>query len=173
MIAAAPARHIHAELIRRHREAPDRSISDLGDHRLPRKRNLVQAPRAVHHKRALDTQLRQRRSHRVNYVFRKNAQNLRLRPRRIRERSQQIEHGSHADLFSRGCRVPRGRVCGLREQKSDANLPNRPPILFERQIDPHAQRFQHVCRAASRAGRAIPMLCHARARRRRNDRRRR
>src|SRR5438046_5511965 len=28
--------------------SPDRSISDLGDHRLPRKRNLVQAPRAVH-----------------------------------------------------------------------------------------------------------------------------
>src|SRR2546430_5926149 len=47
-------------------------------------------------------------------------------------------------------RSPRGRVCGLREQKSDANLPDRPPIPFERQIDPHPQRFQRVCRTASR-----------------------
>jgi len=36
--------------------------------------------------------------------------------------------------------MPRRRVRRLREQKPDANLPDRPPIPFERQINSHAQR---------------------------------
>jgi hypothetical protein len=96
-----------------------------------------------------------------------------LRARGIRQRPQQIKNGSNANLLSRGSRMPRSRVRSLRKQKSDANLADRAPIPFERQINPHPQRFQHVCRTASRTGRAIPMLCDARARRRGNDRRRR
>ncbi len=65
--------------------------------------------------------------------------------------------------------MPRRRVGDLRKQKSDANLPDGTPILFQRQIDPYPQRFQHVCRSASRADRAISMLCNARAGRRHND----
>ena len=121
----------------------------------------------------LDTELGQRCCHHINHIFRKNAQHLRLSPRWIRQRPEQIEHGSRANLFSRRSRMPRCRVCGLREQKPNTNLTDRPPIPFERQVDSHPQFFQYVCRTAPRTRRAIPMLRHARARRRSNNRRRR
>ena len=67
--------------------------------------------------------------------------------------------------------MPRGRVRRLCEQKSDANLSNRPSILFERQVDAHAQRFQHIRGTALRTRRAVAVFRDARARRCRNNRR--
>ena len=101
-----------------------------------------------------------------------HADDLRGSSRRIGERAEQIEHGAHAQFAARGHGVARGGVHGRRKKKSDADFFDGCGHALRRQIDAHAEMFEHVRRAAARTDRAVAVLRHAHARARHHERRR-
>ena len=98
----------------------------------------------MNHKSMLGAKFGERLRHQINQAFRGNAEHLCTRTSRIRQRSKKIEHRAHANLFPRGGGMPRCGMSGPGIQKADANLEDRPAVVFQRQINPHAQRFQHI-----------------------------
>ncbi len=64
-------------------------------------------------------------------------------------------------------------VCGLCKQKPDSHFTNGYPYAGARKIHPHTECFQHVGRPAAGTRRAVAVLRHTRAGRRRDNRRRR
>ncbi len=82
------------------------------------------------------------------------------RPRRVRERAQQVERRPHADLPARRAGVAHGRVERRREQEREAQLRHRASGRGRVVVDPDAKRVEHVRRARSRGDRAVAVLGH-------------
>ena len=98
----------------------------------------------MHNQGSGDAKFRQCCRHQVDEVRRKNAEDLRVRTRGIRQRPQEVEYCPRADLFSRWTRVARGGVSGRGEKKANAQFANGAPGFTQWQIDANTQSFQNV-----------------------------
>ncbi len=94
-----------------------------------------------------------------------HAEELSLRPGRVRERAEDVEHGADADLATRGTGVTHARVKCLREQEAHAALVDTAGHVDRAQGDIDAERLEHV--SATRGARdgavAVFRDRHARA----------
>ena len=93
--------------------------------------------------------------------------------RRIGERAEQIENRANPQFARIGADIFHRRMVVGREHKADANFVNTARNRFGRKIQMHAERFQNVRRTAFGRNGAIAVFGDFRARRRRDERRRR
>jgi hypothetical protein len=127
----------------------------------------------MHDQSAFRAQLRQRLGDERQPLPAEHAQQLLAGVGGVGQRSQQVEHCAHAEFTAhRGDMAHRGMV-QRREHKPDADLLDALRDLFGREVQVHAQRFQHIGTAALAADGAVAVLGDGYARRRDHERRRR
>ena len=102
-----------------------------------------------------------------------DADHLRPRAGRVRERAEHVEHGTRRELAPDRCRVAHRRVVGGREHEAEAELVDRARDPLGRLLEREAERLEHVGGAGGRRHGAVAVLRDPRAGRRRHDRRRR
>ncbi len=97
---------------------------------------------------------------------REHPDHLTLDPGRIRERTQQVEDGTGAELDARGPDVLHRRMMRRREHEADAGLVDAPADPLGRELDIDTERAQHVGSARARGQCPVAVLGdrHARAR---------
>ena len=146
------------------------AVSALGDLRVARRRDLVDAVGAVHDPRARGAEQHQRARHQLGELGTRDADDLPRRAGGIRQRAEQIECGPHAKLTPHRSGVTHRRVERRREKESDAGLGKTPLHDGRRSRHADAQRFIDV-RAArfARCG-SIAVLRHPNAARGDHDR---
>src|SRR5579875_199391 len=132
-------------------------------------RQLIEAVVAVEDHRAASAVRQHARDHPAHPPVR-HANRLRLRPRRVRHRAEEVEHGRHAELAPRRGGMTQGRMVKRREEKRRPDLLRKFGARPRREVDHHTERFQHVGGAALRGCRPVTVLDHPGARRRRHDR---
>ncbi len=93
-----------------------------------------------------------------------NAENLGLRTGRVRERAEDVEHGSHADLPAQAGGELHRRVEGGSEHEGEARALEAGGRRLRRQLDLAAERLEDVGGAAGARNRAVAVLGDARAR---------
>ncbi len=81
----------------------------------------------------------------------------------IGERAEQIENRAHAQFAARGNRIARGGVHRGCVEKADADLFDGFGDTFGREIDFYSEGFEHVGRAAARAGGTVAVFGDAHA----------
>src|SRR5580700_2613684 len=125
--------------------------------------HFIQAIGAMHHKRALRLQARQRLGHQLGSFYGWRADQLARGSRGIGERSEKIENGPHLQLQPGWLGVLHGGMKQWREEKSDPDFADGTAYLLRCNEDMNAERFQNVGAAAGARERAVPVLGHAHA----------
>ena len=92
------------------------------------------------------------------------AHGLRGRAGRVAERAEDVERRADAELAARCRGVPHGRVEGGREAEGDAGLLGHLGHPLGGQVQPDAERLEHVGAAGLRGGRPVAVLDDLRAR---------
>ncbi len=139
--------------------------------RLGVQRDLVE-PAAMHHQRPLDAQRLEHLRDPPQHLGVRHAQQLHRRPRRVHAGAEQVHHRPHAQLPAHDRGMLHSRMVGGREEEGEAGLVQHRPCPCRVELDPRAQRFEHVGRSALARYRAIAMLGDLEARRRRDEARR-
>ena len=146
------------------------TVAALGHLRVAGRRDLVDAVGAVHDPRALGSEQQQRARQQLRELRARHADELPRRAGGIRQRSEQVERGPHAELAPHRARVAHRRMKGRREEESDARL--RQTALDDGGRRRHAARRAPRTRPRCRTG-STPIGCRASPRARRTPRRRR
>ena len=148
------------------------AVDDFTDVVRPRRRELVDAERAVDDEGAAGAELRQHVRDRAHERLRVDADHLRTGAGRVRERAEHVEHGTRRELAPDRCRVLHRRVVRGREHEAEAELVDRLRDPLGRLLELEAQLLEHVRRARRGRDGAVAVLRDAGARRRGDDRRR-
>ena len=144
-------------------ERADAAVVGEGQHRRgPGRRQLVE-PAAVDHPDVGRTVGAQRRQHALGEARVGDADHLAAHPPRVGHRSEQVEHQRDPDLAACRSGEAERRVEPGGETEPDPGLLDAAHHVVGRQLDRHAERFQHVRRAALRRGAARPVLAHRHA----------
>src|SRR5712692_3185415 len=160
-----------SELLRRDCEFPDLAAANLDHAGGHCERNLIEAVFPVHDHRMLDAERRKRLGHRTQQPRFRDANQLPLRPCRIRQRRNQVEQGADAERAPQD-REPREHRM-IRRGKDKAESRAFETSLEPRgiEIDLYPEALHYVGRTDPPAYRAIAMLGHRHTGRRRNQRR--
>ena len=150
--------------------AGDVAVDDLADEVRSRRRELVDPSGAVNHERPAGAEGRQHRGDRLHQLGRVDPDDLGPGARGIRERPEDVEHRSGRQLPADGRRMPHCRVMRLREEEAEAELVDRLLDLGWRQVEPEAERLEHVRGPRRRGHGAVSVLRHARSGRRGDQR---
>ena len=134
-----------------------------GEHgRRAGRRQLVE-PAAVDDPRVGRAVGPQRGQHPLGEVGVGDADHLAAHPARVGHRTEQVEHGRDADLAARRGGEAERRMEPRREAEPDPGLLDAAPHAVRRQLDRHAERLEHVGRAALRRRPAGAVLAHRHA----------
>ena len=155
---------------RRRRHA---AVSHLGHQVLAGGSQLVEPAGAVHHERMLGAELREHLGDRHDQRLRVDAHHLPAGAGRVRERPEQVEDAADAQLAPDRAGVAHRGVVGLREEEPEADLVDAGGDVGRSEIDPHAERLEHVGRPAPRRHGPVAVLGDHGARGRSDQRRRR
>ena len=99
---------------------------------------------------------------RVGHRLVAHADGLALHVRRVRERAEEVERRGHPELRARGPEEAHRGVITRREAEPDAGFGDTSRHAVGTELDRHAERFEHVGRAAFRRGGSVAVL-HDRA----------
>ena len=124
----------------------------------------------MHDVRARHIELNERRGERPREIRRVHAEDERARAGRVRQGPEHVEHGTRGELAPNGRRVAHRGMVRLREEEAEAELVDRLLDPLRRQLEPEAERLEHVRRAGLRRRRAVAVLRDRRTRRRRHER---
>ncbi len=163
----------HPKLFRLHFVGPHRALARLRNSRHAGDRDLVQPIQSVHNERAPQSQHAQRLGQFLHEFERVHAHYLPGSPRRICQRSKQVEHGAHPQLATHPLHLLHRRMQVRRIKKADSNFAQTLRRPLRRELDVDAQSLHHIRRAALRTDAAVPVLGHANARSRCHQRSRR
>ncbi len=133
---------------------------DLHDARCARGAHLVQTVGAGHYQRLDGAQLRQRSRDGVQERGVGDADHLARGSGRVRQRPQEVEDRAHGQLLAHGDDEARRAVVGGREHEAEARLVDAAGDLVGAEVDPHAERLEHVGRARQAGGGAVAVLGH-------------
>ena len=147
-------------------EGGDAWPADFDDLCFAGERELVEAATPVKHEGAGNAKFGEGFSDQSEHIRRKHTENLRVGGSRICEGAEKIEHGTFADLLSRGNGVAGSGMGGRSEEEPDADVSNRASGFMQRQVNVHPEGFEHIGGTAKRADRTIAMFGDARACRR-------
>ena len=163
--ASPPARsssraRAHAELLRRDLVALVEALA--GEHldhaRGAGGRDLVEAVVAVHDEVAGVAHHAHRLGDAVHVARVGDADELVPRPRRVGQRTDEVERGRHAELAAHRRDVLHGQVVAGREHEADAALGDAAAHVLRGEVDVHAERLEHVGAAALAGRRAVAVL---------------
>ena len=101
-----------------------------------------------------------------------DADDLRARARRVRQRAEHVEDRPRRELAAHRRGVPHRRMVRRREHEAEAELVDRARDPLRRELELEAERLEHVGRAGRRRHRPVAVLRHRSAGRRRDERRR-
>ena len=158
-----------AELERVDLALPHVSVGDLADEVRARRRQLVDPTGAVDDECAARAELREHLRDRAHERRRVDADHLRPRSCGVRQRSEQVEDRSRRELPPHRRRVAHRGVVRRREQEAEAELVDRAFDSGRRQLEPEAERLEHVRGAGGRRDRAVAVLGDSSPGRRRDE----
>jgi len=147
------------------------ALDDFANEVRPGGRELVDPAGAVDDEGPAGTELREHLRDRPHQGWSVDADHLRPRAGRVRERAKHVEDRAGRELAPDRSGVPHRRVVGGREQEAEAELVDRVLDPLGRQLEPEAERLEHVGRAGGRGDRAVAMLRDSGAGRSREQRR--
>ena len=111
-----------AEIFRRDDQASHRTVAQLGNVRLARYRNFVQAFGAMKNEGAPYAQFAERSCDQLGETRVIHSNDLHRRPGGIRQRAEQVEHCAHAEFASHRHGMSRGSMHRRGEHESNANF---------------------------------------------------
>ena len=126
-------------------------------------RHFVDAAGRMNDRPRARAQTGERVAHQFQMRLARDADDLTRRPRGIGQRTQEIEHGTHAEVAANRPDFLHGRMIALREQKRESVPLQRGRRRLRRGIDRDAGCFKNVGAAAAARGRAIAVLGHGQA----------
>ena len=146
-------------------------LLDARHNRLAGGGQLVDSIRPMHDKGPLGSQRRQRAAHQQHLAGRQHADHLRPRAGRVGQRPAEVEDGPKSQRAAQRPHSLHGRVIERRKEEHESGLAQALDGQLRAQIDGHAQRLQHVGRAAARGDGAVAVLGHFGSRGRGHQRR--
>ena len=123
-------------------------LFDARDDGLARGGELVDAIGSVDDEGALGAERDQRAADEENAAGREDANDLIACVGRVGERTDEVEDGAKAESAAQGAERLHGRVIERRVEKDEAGFAQAFDGQRGRELDGHAEGFEHVCRAA-------------------------
>ena len=148
----------------------DLAVAQFVDGGGGRDRELVEPVVTVEDERAFGAELGQHRHQTLGHRRVGHTHDLALDTGRVGKRRNEVEGGGRAELAARGRGEAQPCVVTRREAEADPDFADAASNAFGAEIDDHAERLEHVGRAALRRSRASTVFCDARAGRGRDQR---
>ncbi len=143
---------------------------DLDHARRPRRAQLVEPVGARDDERPARAEPRERARDHLEEGGVGDADDLPRRAGGVRQRAEEVEDRAHGELLAHGDDEAGRAVVRGREHEAEADLLDAARDGVGREVDPHAERLEHVGRAGQAGRRAVAVLGH-RAARARGDQR--
>ena len=138
--------------------------TDVGDFGLVADGDFVHTVDAVDNEGARDAEFREGAAEFIDQSERGDADHLRGGSGGIRERAKEVEYGAPAGLAARCAGMLHGGVHGGSEEEADAERSDGFADALARDVELHAEGFEHIGRTAAGAEGAIAVFGDARAR---------